>query len=95
MRANNAKGFFEEVLKALWGYMSDKLSIPVSELSQENIRQSINEKTVDKKLVDEFIELVDTCEYAQYAPAGESFLLEDIYRKAINIISKLEQEIKR
>ena len=95
MRANNAKGFFEEVLKALWGYMSDKLSIPVSELSQENIRQSINEKTVDKKLVEEFIELVDTCEYAQYAPAGESFLLEDIYLKAINIISKLEQEIKR
>ena len=95
MRANNAKGFFEEVLKALWGYMSDKLSIPVSELSQENIRQSINEKTVDKKLVEEFIELVDTCEYAQYAPAGESFLLEDVYLKAINIISKLEQEIKR
>jgi len=94
MRANNAKGFFEEVLKALWGYMSDKLSIPVSELSQENIRQSINEKTVDKKLVEEFIELVDTCEYAQYAPAGESFLLEDVYLKAINIISKLEQEIK-
>ncbi len=95
MKANNAKGFFEEVLKALWGYMSDKLSIPVSELSQENIRQSINEKTVDKKLVEEFIELVDTCEYAQYAPAGESFLLEDVYLKAINIISKLEQEIKR
>jgi len=67
----------------------------VSELSQENIRQSINEKTVDKKLVEEFIELVDTCEYAQYAPAGESFLLEDVYLKAINIISKLEQEIKR
>ncbi|MCD6565910.1 MAG: protein BatD [Bacteroidales bacterium] len=95
MRANNAKGFFEEVLKALWGYMSDKLSIPVSELSQENIRQSINEKTVDKKFVDEFIELVDTCEYAQYAPAGESFLLEDIYQKAINVISKLEQGLGR
>ncbi len=95
MRSNNAKGFFEEVLKALRGYMSDKLSIPVSELSQENIRQSIEDKTVDKKLVDEFVELVDTCEYAQYAPAGESVSLEDIYRKAIKIISKLEQEIKR
>ncbi len=95
MRSNNAKEFFEEVLKALRGYMSDKLSIPVSELSQENIRQSIEDKTVDKKLVDEFVELVDTCEYAQYAPAGESVSLEDIYRKSIKIISKLEQEIKR
>jgi len=95
MRANNAKGFFEEILKALWGYMSDKLSIPVSELSQDNIRQSINEKTVDKKLVDNFVELVDACEYAQYAPASESFSLEDIYQKAINIISKLEQKINK
>jgi hypothetical protein len=95
MKANNAKGFFEEVLKALWGYMSDKLSIPVSELSQENIRQSIEEKTVNKKLIDEFVELVNTCEYAQYAPAGESVSLEDIYRKSIKIISKLEQEIKK
>ena len=94
IRANNPKGFFEEVLKALWGYMSDKLSIPVSELSQENIRQSIEEKAVDKKLVDEFVKLVDTCEYAQYAPAGESVSLEEIYRKSIKIISKLEQEIK-
>ena len=95
MKSDNAKGFFEEVLKALWGYMSDKLSIAVSELSQENIRQSIEKKTVDKKLVDEFVELVDTCEYAQYAPAGESVSLEEIYRKSIKIISKLEQEIKR
>ena len=95
MRSNNVKGFFEEVLKALRGYMSDKLSIPVSELSQENIRQSIEDKTVDKKLVDEFVELVDTCEYAQYAPAGESVSLEDIYRKSIKIISKLEQKIKK
>ncbi len=94
MRSNNAKGFFEEVLKALRGYMSDKLSIPLSELSQENIRQSIENKTVDKKLFDKFVELVDTCEYAQYAPAGESVSLEDIYRKAIKIISKLEQEIR-
>jgi len=95
MRANNAKGFFEEVLKALWGYMSDKLSIPVSELSQENIRQSIEKKTIDKKLIDEFVELVNTCEYAQYAPAAESVSLENIYRKSIKIISKLEQEIKK
>ena len=95
MRANNAKGFFEEVLKALWGYMSDKLNIPVSELSQENIRQSIKRKTVNKKLVDEFVELVDTCEYAQYAPAGESVSLEEIYRKSIKIISKLEQKIRK
>ncbi|MBE9511058.1 MAG: protein BatD [Bacteroidetes bacterium] len=95
MRSNNAKGFFEEVLKALRGYMSDKLSIPVSELSQENIRQSIEDKNVDKKLVDKFVELVDTCEYAQYSPAGESVSLEDIYRKAIKIISKLEQKIKK
>lgn len=94
MRSDNAKGFFEEVLKALRGYMSDKLSIPVSELSQENIRQSIEKKNVDKRLVNEFVELVDTCEYAQYAPAGESVSLEDIYRKSIKIISKLEQEIK-
>ncbi len=94
MRSGNTIGFFEEVLKALRGYMSDKLSIPVSELSQENIRQSIEEKTVDEKLIDEFVKLVDTCEYAQYAPAGESVSLEDIYRKSIKIISKLEQEIK-
>lgn len=95
MKSDNAKGFFEEVLKALWGYMSDKLSIAVSELSQENIRQSIEKKTVNKKLVDEFVELVDTCEYAQYAPAGESVSLEEIYRKSIKIISKLEQGLGR
>lgn len=95
MRSDNAKGFFEEVLKALRGYMSDKLSIPVSELSKDNIRQAIKHKIVDKELVNRFIELVDTCEYAQYAPAGKSMPLEDIYRKAIMIISKLEQGMGR
>jgi len=94
IKSNSASEFFEEVLKALRGYMSDKLSIPLAELSQENIKKSTLEKNVSSKLVEEFLELINTCEYAQYAPAGESGSLNDIYKRAVKIISKLEQEIK-
>lgn len=57
------------MLNALWGYMSDKLSIPVSELSKDNINAELEQYGIDEQLRQEAMSLIDKCEFAQYAPS--------------------------
>lgn len=89
MRAENRTGFYEEMLKALWGYMGDKLNIPVANLTKENIREELIKKGVDQELACRYIEIIGECEYAQYAPAV-SGRMNELYTGGIEIVSKLE-----
>jgi hypothetical protein len=90
----NREKFYEEILKAIWGYLSDKLNIPVSELSKETAVKILSQYQIDKSLVNQITELIDTCEYAQYAPAEESAHLATVYENTLKTISKFEQKIK-
>ena len=87
-------GFYAEMLNALWGYMSDKLSIPVSELSKDNINAELEQYGIDEQLRRESIELIDKCEFAQYAPELASGDMNAVLDEAAGIIDRLES-VKR
>lgn len=91
---NKKNEFYDEVLKALWGYISDKLSIPVSQLSKDNIEQELSRYGVNEELVKAFIGVLNDCEFARYAPGDENEAMDKVYTASIEIISKMENSIK-
>ena len=91
---NKKDAFYDEVLKALWGYVSDKLSIPMSRLSKDNIEEELRNYGVDDALIAEFLKVLDNCEFARFAPADANQGMDKIYAEALDIISKMEGSIK-
>ena len=85
--------FLDEMFKALWGFVSDRLQIPVSQLSKENVAAALLAKSVSEASVKQFTDTLDSCEMARFA-RGLAESNEEIYKKGIEIISKLEEEIK-
>ena len=81
------------MLKALWGYMSDKLNIPVSNLTKDNVREGLLKKSVSIEDVNVFLKIISDCEYAQYSPVTTGHMNE-IYNSAVAKISKFESTIK-
>ena len=90
-----SEAFYDEVLKALWGYISDKLSMPVSQLSKDNIEEELLKHQVADELIKEFINNLNECEFARYAPGNQNEKMDKIYSSAIDVISKMENSIKR
>ena len=94
MQQNKKDQFYEEVQKALWGYLSFKLSIDVSVLSRELVKKELMNYNIQEQDAEYIIALIDRCEYARYAPAHEDSSMEDIYSKATDVITKTEQQLK-
>ena len=92
---NKKNEFYDEVLKALWGYISDKLNIPVSMLSKDNIEAELAKYGVSNELIADFIHALNECEFARYAPGNENEAMDKVYTASIDIISKMENSIKR
>ena len=90
----NMSAFYDEVLKALWGYISDKLNIPVSQLSKDNIEEELARYGVSEELVKAFIDTLNECEFARYAPGNQNEAMDKVYASAIDVISKMENSIK-
>ncbi len=91
---NKKDKFYDEVLKALWGYISDKLNIPVSRLSKDNVEEELNKYGVNNTLIKDFISALDTCEFARFAPGDENQAMDHVYSLALEVISKMENSIK-
>lgn len=91
---NNAKAFYDEIIKTLWGYLADKLNIKHSDLSKENIREVLVRRQVSENTCDNTLQLLNTCEVSLFAPQLSSATLEHVYKDAMDIITKLETEIK-
>ena len=94
MNQGKKNEFYDEVLKALWGYISDKLNIPVSELSKDNIDSELKRAAVSDELIKEFMDTLNDCEFARYAPGDESEAMDKVYSSAVTIISKIEDSFK-
>lgn len=94
MKENKVNEFYDEILKAMWGYTSDKLSIPMSQLSKENIASTLLSRGVSDELVTEFQEILSEGEFARYAPGDKEAAMERLYTMSINVISKMENSIK-
>jgi hypothetical protein len=91
--SQDVSGFYEDISKGLWGYLSDKFNIPRSELSMDTVRGHLSSKNVPNELIDEIIEILNSCEFARYAPGGGGNM-EATYNQALNIISKIEKSLK-
>lgn len=97
MKSRQPEQFYEALLKAMWGYMSDKLSMPVSQLSRQNISETLVSKGASQEVADKVIGIIDQCEMARYTPDFSSDASVDaLYREATDTINQLEKcKIKR
>ena len=95
MAENKPNEFYDEVLRALWGYVGDKLSIPVEQLSHDNISQRLTDRHVDEAVISEFIGALDECEFERYAPGDPKGNMNKVFEKAMNAIEKIEDTMKK
>ncbi|MCT4616482.1 MAG: BatD family protein [Marinifilaceae bacterium] len=95
LKANEKDLFYDELLKALWGYTSDKLNLPLSELNKESIAEYLTQRNTSEELISDFIDILDTCEIARYSPMSGSTEMEQLYKTTLNTISLLERTVKR
>jgi len=95
MQEGKAGEFYDEVLRALWGYVGDKLNIPVAQLSQDNIRERLSERQVDSETIDQFMGALSECEFERYAPGDPKGNMNKVYTKAMTAIEKIEGTMKR
>lgn len=94
LKNNQAEQFYESVIKALWGYLSDKLSIPVADLNRESTAINLLKRGVDQEVVTELLKIIDDCEFARYAPAAFSGTMKEIYDGAAKVMGIFEKQIK-
>jgi len=93
MDSGQKEQFYEELSRALWGYLGDKLNIPVAELSKDNARAAMEQRRVDAALADEFTCVIDDCEFARYAPAAAGMEMNALYGQAVEVINKMQKNI--
>ena len=94
MEQQNQHAFYEEMLRALWGYMSDKLNIPVANLTKENVREELFKRGDLTNEAQLFSDLISRCDEAQYSPVA-SARMSDVYQEGLDLISRIESTIKR
>lgn len=94
LRSGNKELFYVEIFKALYGFIGDKLNLPVSDLNKEHITNKLKEKGVQDTTVSNLMTTIDTCEFARYAPSAVSGDLNSIYTNTVELITKIENEIR-
>lgn len=94
MHEGNRHAFYEEMLRAMWGYISDKFNIPLSNLTKETIREELYRRGVSAADAEQFCQIISRSDEAQYAPSTESDMGE-VYADAVSVISKIESIVKR
>ena len=95
MKENKPSAFYDEVLRALWGYVRDKLNIPVEQLSRENIADRLSARGVGQEVIDQFIGAIDECEFERYAPGDPKGNMNKVFEKAMNAIEQIEDGMKK
>lgn len=94
LRQDLYTAFYEELHKALLGYISDKLNVPVAELTKERIAEILQTGGVPAELADSFVGLVDACEFARYSPSSGNKAMSDHYETALDVISSIDSTMK-
>lgn len=94
MNNNKREEFYKEIMTALWGYLGDKLDIAVADISKENVSDKLAERGVDDSDTQDFLNIIELCEYAHFAPATEETKMHNVYNEAVKIINQLEHKLK-
>ena len=95
MSAGKQNEFYDEVLRALWGYVGDKLNIPVEQLSHDNIAERLTERDVQQSVIDQFIGAIDECEFERYAPGDAKGNMNKVYDAAMGAITQIASTMKK
>lgn len=93
MKDNDQNHFYEEMSQALWGYISDKLGIERSVLSMETVKEAMMGKGIEEALSNQFVDTLNTCEFARFAPGDATAKMEGLYEKGLDLIMKVEKEV--
>ncbi|MDD3080164.1 MAG: BatD family protein [Paludibacter sp.] len=87
--------FYEEVMKAVWNYLSDKLTIPASSLTKERVQEELSAKGVSPDAINELMQILNTCEFARFAPNTGQQEMGNLYAETIKAISNLENIVRK
>lgn len=95
LKVNASRAFYDEISKALLGYVCDKLQIPGSELTKDNVREKLHSLNVDEVLINNFMQIIQTCEVALFSGKDNPTSMNDIYQQAVSTLSKMEEYLRK
>lgn len=91
LKVKDQDKFYEEMSQALWGYIADKLGIERSKLSMDTVSEAMKDKNVPDDLTQQFVDTLNSCEFARFAPGSAEEKMDDLYKKGIEVITKAEK----
>jgi hypothetical protein len=91
LKAGKEEEFYEDLSQALWGYLSDKYGIPLSELSIDSVSSTLTGKNVSGEIIGQFVQTLNNTEFARFAPGEKSLKMEKLYNEALEVITKNER----
>lgn len=94
LKNSDVDKFYDEMLSAIWGYLGDKLRLPISDLNRDNIRQKLNEVGVNDSVLDNLISLIDECEFAKYSSQSGKENMASVYSHGCEVIDTIENSLK-
>jgi SOS response regulatory protein OraA/RecX len=95
MHPSQEKAFYNEVIRTLWQYVSDKLYIRTSDLSKDNIEQKLLEKQVSEDRISGLLTMLDTCEQALFSQAGQAAIMQETYINAVKWITETDEQLSQ
>ncbi|MDR1102434.1 MAG: BatD family protein [Tannerella sp.] len=95
LKENRKEAFYDETLRAVWGYLSDKLNIPLAHLTKDNVGVELSRYGVEEALSGEFMDILNTCEFARYAPSQAPDAMDQLFKQAVGAIGRMENTIKK
>lgn len=94
LKSGDTVNFYQSLSEAIWGYISYKFSIPRSDLSIDTVKQKLKEKAADELIINEFVDVLESCEYARFAPGDKEKKMDELYGRAQKLIIKTEKQLK-
>ncbi len=93
LRQSRADEFYDEVMRALWGYVSDKLNLPLTSLSKDNVGEQLKSRGVEEEVVSRFLQTLEDCEFVRFAPGDPSATMDKLYADATEVINLLDAKL--
>lgn len=94
LQQKQSRAFYDETIRALWGYLSDKLHIPQHNLSKETMHTVLLEKNISESTIQLFLKTIDTCEMSVFSPQVQEEQMQEVYQAATHCIESLEKELR-
>lgn len=95
LKAQDESKFYEAIHKAMLGYVSDKLNIPMSELNRDTVEAQLTDHGATEEQTQRFVDVLSTCEFARYAPSKDAHAMDELYKRASGILDSLEGSLKK